>query len=85
MRKYHIIIAGLVVIFDRLTKGLISQKMRRRGSSFCPRPAMLSVLAVNVLTLRCARWSRSTKMIWKTSSAGVAPHMLFFLASQIAA
>src|SRR5260370_29571765 len=27
MRKYHIIIAGLVVIFDRLTKGLIAQKI----------------------------------------------------------
>ena len=32
MRKYHIIIAGLVVIFDRLTKGLISQKIALKDS-----------------------------------------------------
>src|SRR5260370_20832657 len=32
MRKYHIIIAGLVVIFDRLTKGLIAQKIALHDS-----------------------------------------------------
>lgn len=32
MRKYHITIAGLVVIFDRLTKGLIAQKIALHDS-----------------------------------------------------
>src|SRR6516164_10875771 len=32
MRKYHIIIAGLVVIFDRLTKAIIAQKIALHDS-----------------------------------------------------